>query len=268
MKHGYLALLFLIVLPGFAQNQKKAALPPIPSGLYSWKTPAQQQTNELLATRIFEGSAFDMQYLEMSACALLPSKKRISQEVPADEEYLFMIKSGTLTISFGDSTWTLGPGSIALLMPNENYSVQNSTPGECRYYLMRYHSKTPVDLARGKSSGGSFVRDWNALPFKAHDRGGTRRYFDQSTAMCRRFEMHVTTLKSGLKSHDPHTHRAEEIILMLDDTGEEKSKTEMRIGEQYFKGGSGDLYFIRTNILHGIENNGTGTCSYFAFQFE
>lgn len=204
----------------------------------------------------------------MSACALLPSKNKITLKVPANEEYLFMIKSGTLTISFRDSTWSLGPGSIALMMPGENYSVQNSAPGECRYYLMHYRSRTPVDFERGKSSGGSFVRDWNALPFKAHERGGTRRYFDQPTAMCKRFEMHVTTLKAGLKSHEPHTHRAEEIILMLDDTGEEKSKTEMRIGDEYFKGQSGDLYYMRTNILHGIRNNGTDTCSYFAFQFE
>jgi (S)-ureidoglycine aminohydrolase len=74
--------------------------------------------------------------------------------------------------------------------------------------------------------------------------------------------MHVTTLKEGLKSHEPHTHRAEEIVLMID------NKTEMQIGDRFFKGGAGDIYYLGSNVPHAIRNDGKGTCTYFAFQFE
>ena len=123
-------------------------------------------------------------------------------------------------------------------------------------------------MDRGKAAGGSFVKDWNKLVFRKHDRGGVRSYFERATAMSKRFEMHVTTLKPGLKSHDPHTHRAEEIILMLDDGTNEKSKTEMLIGDRYYNGAEGDLYYVSTGLLHGIRNTGSVPCSYFAFQFE
>jgi (S)-ureidoglycine aminohydrolase len=68
---------------------------------------------------------------------------------------------------------------------------------------MKYRSQLPMDKDRGKEAGGSLVIDWNELPFNPHDKGGIRRYFDRATAMCERFEMHVTTLNEGLKSHEP-----------------------------------------------------------------
>ena len=74
--------------------------------------------------------------------------------------------------------------------------------------------------------------------------------------------MHVTTLNAGLKSHDPHTHLAKEIIVMM------QGNTEMQIGEKFFKGKEGSVYFMESNVLHGIRNEGTTPCTYFAIQFE
>ena len=74
--------------------------------------------------------------------------------------------------------------------------------------------------------------------------------------------MHVTTLNEGIKSHEPHTHRAEEIILVID------NKTEMQIGSDFYKGVTGDIYYVASNIAHAIRNDGVGPCMYFAFQFE
>ena len=126
-----------------------------------------------------KGEAYDMKYLQMSANALMPSKKKTTLQVPDNEEQLLIIKTGTLGISFKDSTWSIGGGSIALLMPGEKYSVQNSTKDSCTYYVMKYRSKLPMDMARGNASGGSFVKDWNKITFKPHDRGGVRSYFEQ-----------------------------------------------------------------------------------------
>ena len=207
---------------------------------------------------IFKGSAHDMKFLQMTANALLPAKEKSKLQVPDNEEHLMLIKRGTLTISIKDSSWSIGSGSIALLMPGEKFALQNTSQDSCNFYLMKYHSKSPVN----KKSGGSFVKDWNKVNFKPHDRGGIRNYFERSTTMCKRLEMHVTTLKEGIKSHEPHQHRAEEIVLVID------NKTEMQIADKFYKGGSGDMYYLGSNVSHALRNDGKGTCMYFAFQFE
>jgi (S)-ureidoglycine aminohydrolase len=218
-----------------------------------------QKTKEnILSSVLFEGSAHDMKFLQMTANTLLPAKEKIKLQVPNNEEYLVLIKTGTLTINIKDSSWSIGSGSIALLMPDEKYSVQNMSPDSCDYYLMKYRSKTPVN----KTLGVSFVKDWNKIEFKPHDRGGIRHYFERPTAMCKRLEMHVTTLKEGIKSHEPHTHRAEEIVLIIN------NKTEMQIADKFYKGGAGDVYYLGSSVSHAIRNDGKGPCTYFAFQFE
>ena len=74
--------------------------------------------------------------------------------------------------------------------------------------------------------------------------------------------MHVSTLKLDKKSHDPHTHQAEELILVMD------GNTEMQIGQKFYQGKEGSIYYMGSNILHAIRNVGAVPCTYFAFQFE
>jgi (S)-ureidoglycine aminohydrolase len=251
-----LVVVFNLPLLGFGQHS------PVLFQKYSWKKPSEKIGQNVFSTTLFEGSAHDMKYIQMSANAIIPSKKKTYLQVPADEEQLLLMKSGVLTIGIKDSTWVIGDGSISLLMPGEKYSVHNNTSDSCTYYVLKYRSKSPIDAARGIASGGSFVKDWNKISFKAHDKGGIRHFFERPTAMSKRFEMHVTTLKEGIKSHEPHTHQAEEIVLVID------NKTEMQIGEKFYKGSTGDIYYLGSNVPHAIQNVGTGTCTYFAFQFE
>lgn len=257
----------LISIQGFPQDRSSLATHAISSGKYTWVAPGGKGSGNILSSKILSGTSHDFSWLEVASCSLPASANKNNFLVPDDEEHLFIIKSGNLAISFGDSSWIIGPGSIALLLPGESFSLQ-SEEGTSNYYLMKYRSRQPADHDRGKVSGGSFVRDWNKLMFRPHGRGGVRSYFERPTTMSSRFEMHVTTLNPGLKSHDPHTHRAEEIILMLEDTGEGKSHTEMLIGDKTYRGHAGDLYYVGSNLLHGIKNIGTAPCSYFAFQFE
>jgi (S)-ureidoglycine aminohydrolase len=232
------------------------------SSLYSWKKPAQKTGKDILSTILFEGSAHDLEYLQMNANILLPSKKKTSMQVADTEEQLLIIKTGIVSITVHDSTWTIGSGSIALLMPGEKYSLQNTAKDSCHYYTMKYRSRLPVDVARGRASGGSLIKDWNKIEFKPGGKGGSRKFFERPTAMCKRFEMHVTTLNEGLRSHDPHTHRAEEIIVI------KENKTEMQIADKFYKGNVGDVYYLGSSVLHAIRNDGVGPCVYFAFQFE
>jgi glyoxylate utilization-related uncharacterized protein len=103
--------------------------------------------------------------------------------------------------------------------------------------------------------------NYDTLAFHPHDKGGVRRYFNRPTAMCPYFEMHVTTLNEGMKSHDPYTHVAEEIILMM------QGNTEEQIEEGFHPATMGDVIFLASGIPHAIRNTGTGQAQYFAFQW-
>ena len=79
--------------------------------------------------------------------------------------------------------------------------------------------------------------------------------------MLNRFDIHVTQLNVGFKSHEPHTHVNEEIILMLD------GNAEVQIGTDHQKANPGDVVLYGSNILHNITNVGSIPCMYFAIQW-
>lgn len=80
--------------------------------------------------------------------------------------------------------------------------------------------------------------------------------------MGKRLEMHLSTLNEGLRNHDPHIHRAEEMVILF------SGRYRMHIGDQFYKGSTGDVYFLGSNVLHAIRNIGSSQCMYVAFQFE
>ncbi|MDB5240327.1 MAG: cupin, partial [Spirosoma sp.] len=179
-----------------------------------------------------------------------------------EEEALLIIKTGQLTLTIGNKTKTLGPGSIVFIMPGDNYRLENKTSDPLTYYSMRLTSNQMPDLDLYALVGGSFWVDWNEVPYTPHDKGGIRRMFDTGTVMTKRFEMHVTTLNAGLWSHPPHQHRAAEILIMVDNTAEEQIEGEMHSANV------GDVIFLESNVSHAIKNTSQATCTYFAFQFE
>ncbi len=176
-------------------------------------------------------------------------------------ETLLIVKEGELEISGNSKTSTVGPGSVALILPGDIFALKANV-GEVSFYKMEYISKKPMDLERGKEAGGSFVIDFDELEFNPHGRGGIRNYFNRSTAMMEYFEMHVTNLNGLIKSHEPHTHGTAEIVLMI------KGNTEMEIGDGFYQGTVGDVYFLGSDVPHAIENKDAEQCMYFAFQWE
>lgn len=247
----------LLFIPIAVFSQQDSVL----SGAYKWNDPATAKKNKISSVILLEGKVHDFEWMQLTANSFISTSKKLKQAVPSDQELLIIIKSGILNIQIGDSSYSLNPGSVAVLMPGEKYSINSQQP--CSFYTMKYRSKAPMDLERAEKNGGSIVRQWNNIPFKPNNNGGGRRdYFEQPTVMQKRFEMHVTTLKEGVRSHDPHTHRAEEIVLMIE------GDTEMQIGDKFYKGKTGDFYYLGSNVLHAIKNVGTKPCMYFAFQFE
>lgn len=234
----------------------------VESKVYQWEdlTVVQEATRE--RRQILKGSTTDLSSLEIHASTLQPGKAPHSSHTHSDEEELIIVREGRLKVTINNKSKVVGAGSVALVIPGDEHGLENDGDTPAIYYILRYKSKLPVEINRGKEAGGSFVLDFKDISFTPHDKGGIRKYFDKPTAMCSRFEMHVTTLNAGLKSHDPHTHRAEEIVLLM------KGQAEMQIGEKTSPVSPGAVIFLGSEVLHAIRNTGGDACEYFAFQWQ
>ncbi|QJW90872.1 cupin domain-containing protein [Spirosoma taeanense] len=236
-------------------------LEPVTSGIYRWnEAPVTKQAASEQRV-LLEGSLTDFSHMKVHATTLPAHQAPHPAHKHTDEE-LIIIKEGELTVTIAGKTKTLSTGSVALMMPGDEHGFENKGDQPATYYVMRYESKEPVDLERGRKAGGSFWIDWKDVAFHPHDKGGVRRMFDRATAMTKRFEMHVTTLNQGLWSHPPHTHRAAEILLMVDNSAQESIDGRMHSAK------AGDLIFLESNVPHAIQNTSPGSCTYYAFQFE
>jgi len=237
-------------------------LKPVPSGVYRWADHPVKKSADRESRKILEGTSPHFDFLEIHATTQFPGAKPGPAHANEDIEEVIIVKEGEAKITIEDQSTILGVGGVVLLMPQQMHSIENVGEGQLTYYVMRYRSKKPMDIERGQTAGGSLVLNADSLTFKPSTRGGGRAYFDRSTAMCERFEMHVTQLNQKGPSHQPHSHEETEIILML--TG----KTQMTIDGEEYEAVPGDFYFANSQEQHGIRNATDDPCSYFAFKWK
>jgi len=249
-------LILLFFLPVVALAQQDSVL----SGPYKWQQPAVQK-NKIASVVLLEGKVHDFEWMQWTANTITGTKE-IKQSMAAGQEQMIIVKSGSIAVHFGDSSFLLTTNSVAVLMPGEKYSLKNVAAGPSDFYCMKYSRNSSGDIKKS-TAGGSFVKIWEGIAFKPNTTGGGRRdFFERSTAIQKRFEIHVSTLKEGARSHAPHTHRAEEIVMVIN------GDTEMQIGEKFYSVNAGGFYFLGSNILHAIKTTGTTPSTYFAIQFE
>ena len=225
----------------------------VASGVYKFSESDDDYT-------LIEGEITHFSDMKLKVVKLKSSGDEVLMSNEVDEQ-IIIIKEGEVMVKLDGETKVIGPNSVVFIHPDDNCLLKSESP-EVVYYTMIYKSKKPVNLERGMEAGGSFIIDFDTLEFKAHDKGGLRNYFHTKTAMCPYYEMHVTNLNAGIKSHDPHTHHAAEIILMID------GNTEMEIGDSIYKANKGDVYFVASDVPHAIKNIGDKQCMYFAYQWE
>ena len=233
----------------------------IPARVYAWSEApvvrhAGQEERVLVRGSTRDFSSFAVRGITQSGSQSTAIDQR------TDDETLVIVKEGSLTLTQGGQTKTLGPGSVALIIPGDAYQLTNQTSQPLTYYLMQYRARQLPTVVTSQEPVRSFWVDWNEVPFQPHDKGGIRRMFDRKTVMANRFEMHVTTLNTGLWSHPPHTHRAAEILLPIDNSAQESIDGVLQ------PAGIGDIIFLESNVPHAIQNTSSGSCTYFAFQFE
>lgn len=239
-----------------------AQLKPVNSGVYTWADLAVKAGEDRESRQLLEGVSDHFEYLEIHATTQFKGAKPSTAHANDDIEECIIVKEGQLKVTIEGRSTILGPGGVILLMPRQMHSIENAGDGNLTYYVMRYRSKKKMDLERGQASGGTLTLNADSLKFTPNARGGSRSYFDRPTAMCERFEMHVTQLDKMGKSHEPHAHVETEIILVI------SGETEMTIDGKDYKGSAGDLYLMNSELLHGIRNATDSPCSYFAFKWK
>lgn len=247
----FLPLLYLVIVHPL-QGQTSLA-----SNVYSWSD-LDKDTEKVMLV----GNTTHLKHLEIKAVQLVSKKRAKHERVHAGEEELIIVKEGQLKIKMGTTKSILGPGSVALILPGDKHKLRPVGNGPAVFYSMKYQSKKPMSIERGKKAGGSFVVHWEEVAFRVHNKGGRRDFFDRPTVMAEDFEMHVTNLNERVQSHAPHTHQVEEIILMI------QGNIEMHIDGATPKADVGDFAFIDALIPHAPTNIGKGQAIYFAFQWK
>lgn len=263
LKWILLVVVFRFGAQGAVFGQNKIA-----SDVYAWKDAAVEKTETGARRILVKGIATDFTSMEITGTTL--DKGKAEAEVARTNfEEMIVVKSGSLKIAINGEAKTVGRGSVAVVMPGDKCDFTNAAEGETTFYTLRYQSKNPADVERGKKSGGSFIMDWNDVKYipREDGKGGTRNFFSRPTAMGSRLDLHCTLLNPGQSSHAPHHHRAEEMTIVLEGDvqmylgpGEKDGKTK--------EGTGGDIIYQVSNEYHAISNIGSTPALYFAFQFE
>lgn len=251
--------LFLGLLGIFSFNSKVER---IESKVYSFSKTKVEKNLCGEKRELMNGETTHMENFEIHTTTLNPSAAPHGKYTHTEFEEFLFVKEGKLKVTLNNESKIVGPGSVVLILPGDEFDLENGSDKPATYFVVKYKSKAPIDIAKGKAAGGSMILDWDAIEFQAHDRGGQRKFFDRKSAMSDRIEMHATTLNPAIKSHEPHTHAPAEIVIMMAGT------TEMEIGNGIYPGVAGDVYFLGSNIPHAIRNTGTEPCMYLAFQWE
>jgi quercetin dioxygenase-like cupin family protein len=110
--------------------------------------------------------------------------------------------------------------------------------------------------AAPKAILGPTAFDWNDMKETPTDVGSVRNIVRQPTATLDELEMHVTTLKPGIASHEPHRHVNEELVIIREGT------VEVLIDGTWKRVGPGSVVFNASNSLHGLRNVGTTPAVY------
>ena len=244
-----------LVWPAVATGQ-------VPSGVYRWSDLSPAPGAEIAVRPILEGRTPDLAWLRVRAVTMQPGAGVSIGTGAPEAETLVIVKDGRLDVTIPRERRTVGPGSVAVILPDDAYELANAEAVPVTYFEFAYQSTAPTDTARGQDAGGSFVVDWNDLVLRPTETGGRRQPFDRATAMFRRFEMHVTTLNPGLATHRPHAHRAEEMVLMI------RGDATLTIDGQHAPASGGDLVYFASQAPHALDNTGGGPAEYFAFQWE
>ena len=119
----------------------------------------------------------------------------------------------------------------------------------------------PYSAPAAKTPLGTTFVDWDSLGTRYTPVGLMRSVFDAPTPTLEKIEVHVTTLRPGMASHQPHHHAWEELLLV------KEGDLEVSINGQMHHAGPGTLVFFASHDLHNSTNAGDKPATYYVINF-
>ena len=238
-----------------------AQLKEVGSGVYKWDELPTKESPERVGRKILEGYSPHFEFLEIHATTQQKGAQPAKPHTQENIEELIIVKEGTMKMTIDGTSEVLKAGSIVIIPPLTEQSMENVGDGPLTYYVLMFTSKKAMDIDRSEKSGGALFLDSNKLVSKETKKGSSTPYFDRPTAMCEKFEMHATQLNKKGPSHKPHSHIDSEIVIIV------SGQTQMTIDGTKYNGKAGDLYFVKSNEFHGISNIDDQPCRYYAIRW-
>ncbi|MFT4565869.1 MAG: quercetin dioxygenase-like cupin family protein [Saprospiraceae bacterium] len=232
----------------------------IESKAHDWKELKVATTAYGETRAIYSGQSSKFKYAQAEAHSVNSHQSLKWEQIPPGHEQLLIVKSGIIEYLTTETTEILEEGSVLIDFPGSNYSIKNPNEEVAEYYLISWKLEEDMNSTIPKTI--PIVQHWKEVAFQKTEKGGRRNIIRQPTHLLQEFEMHVTTLNEGEKSHDPHTHIEEEIILVR------FGEVEELIDGVPHQVGPGSLIFLRSEVPHGIRNIGKGPCEYYAFKWK
>ena len=108
----------------------------------------------------------------------------------------------------------------------------------------------------------SMLWTWEKLEPKATKVGARREVARFPTTTLAEFESHITTLNPGEKSHDPHTHVNEEVLILREGTAE------AYVNGEWKPMTTGSMVLMGSMVPHAIRNSGKTPCTYYVINWK
>ena len=102
----------------------------------------------------------------------------------------------------------------------------------------------------------SAVFDWNGMKAEPTDVGHVRHVFRAPTTTLDELECHITTLGVGARSHPPHTHPNDEVLIVRE------GNVEVFFAGAWHPAGPGSVVLLTGMDPHGLRNAGSTAATY------
>jgi quercetin dioxygenase-like cupin family protein len=247
----------LLLISLFFTLKANAQQLPLPSGAYEFSMLPVLKTDAGEKRHVFNWPTKTLDKFQIDIFTLHQDKEWTGESSDVGKEKLVLVIKGTLKISLSIEEQQLTERSIALISQEEQTLIKNTGAEDAIFYVIQWDSDHFNDAVYENS--WPFIYD--EMEFKSNAKGGRRDVMEAPTKTLSELEMHITTLLEGEKSHDPHVHPDEEIIVVL------QGEVEEMINGTPYRLGPGSLIFLSAMDPHGIRNIGNGTCEYYAIRW-
>lgn len=233
----------------------------LPSGVYEWQKLIVRKTSTKEVRNILKSPTRSLEMFDIKAVTLPGGYGFNKYKIKKGIDELIIIKEGMAVISVNDKSERLNEGSVVVASQGDEIRIQNGAKNDLTYYSFQFKPGQTKPMPQTIKKVEPVMKEWRDIEFKPNANGGRRDIMRQPTSVLKELEMHTTTLKEGLPSHNSHTHPDEEIILVRFGIVEES------INGKKYQCGPGSVIFLSNDDDHGIRNAGEGQCEYYAIRW-